>query len=120
MVLGGALVLPALAVVVAIRGGVAVGRVVVAGAVFVALELGSLLLLFISALTCDENCEDPAEVWSDDPDAWQWDAIAVCAWVSLAAGAVSLFSLAYGRRRLAAYAFAVVVAAQAVAWGFAL
>jgi hypothetical protein len=29
-----------------------------------------------SALTCDEGCDDRSHLWRDNPDAWQWSALA--------------------------------------------
>ena len=31
----------------------------------------ALLGIVLAALRCDESCEDPPEVWRDDPSAWQ-------------------------------------------------
>jgi hypothetical protein len=27
-------------------------------------------------LTCDEGCDDRSRLWRDNPDAWQWSALA--------------------------------------------
>lgn len=59
-----------------------------------------LLGIVLAALTCDESCEDPPEVWQDDPGAWQWDALAILGLVAVAASLVFLVGIALKRRTL--------------------
>jgi hypothetical protein len=114
-------VLPAVAVTIAaVRRDTYIVPVFAAGLGFFVVEAVSLLLVVVAALSCDDGCEDPPEVWRDDPDAWQWDAIAIAGVVSLAAGAVALFALAFRRRRLAAWALVPLLAGQLVGWALAL
>ncbi len=72
-----------------------------------------VLGIVLAALRCDESCEDPPEVWRDDPSAWQWDALAAFGLAAAAASIVFLVAVALGRRYLGW--IALVVTSLAVA-----
>ena len=94
--------------------------IVAAGAAFFGLELICGLFLISAGLQCDEGCEDPPEVWQDDPHAWQWTAIGIAGVVCFVAGAVALFALAVRRRRLAAWSLVPLAVGQVFAWSLLL
>jgi len=59
-----------------------------------------LLAIVLAALRCDESCEDPPEVWRDDPSSWQWDALAAFRLAAVVASVVFLVAVAVRRRYL--------------------
>jgi archaellum biogenesis protein FlaJ (TadC family) len=75
-----------------------VWSIVLAVAVVALALVYGLLGIVLAALTCDESCEDPPEVWRDDPSAWQWDALAAFGLAAVAASIVFLVAIALRRR----------------------
>ena len=67
--------------------------------VAISCAFGVIGLLF-TGLRCWESCEDPPEIWSDDPDSWQWDALGALGLATTAASIVFLVGVALGRRTL--------------------
>jgi hypothetical protein len=77
-----------------------IGSILLAvGVVALAVAYG-LLAIVLAALRCDESCEDPPDVWRDDPSAWQWDALAAFGLAAVAASIVFLVAVALARRHL--------------------
>ena len=79
-----------------------------AGAILLALAVvaiscafGVIGLLF-TGFRCWESCEDPPEVWSDDPDSWQWDALGALGLATIAS-AIVLLVLVILKRRTASW-----------------
>lgn len=93
------------------------GSIVLALAVVgISCAFGVIGLLF-TGFRCWESCEDPPEVWSDDPDSWQWDALGALGLATTAASIVFLVGIALGRRALS---LAALGATALLALAFAL
>jgi hypothetical protein len=69
--------------------------------VAVGFAFGLLGILF-TGFRCWESCEDPPEVWSDDPDSWQWDALGALG-LATTASAIVLLVLVILKRRTASW-----------------
>ena len=67
--------------------------------VAISCAFGVIGLLF-TGFRCWESCEDPPEIWSDDPDSWQWDALGALGLATTAASIVFLIGVALGRRTM--------------------
>jgi hypothetical protein len=67
-------------------------------------------LLWGLGLKCDESCGDSSG-WQDNPDAWQWYALAVAGVVIFAIGVAFVFLVWRGRASWAALAYTVGVVA---------
>ncbi len=71
-----------------------------AGAIGIASAFAALLGSFWGfALTCDDSCGTPPP-WRDDPDAWQWGALAAVALAAFAVALVFVVAIALRRRLL--------------------
>lgn len=93
------------------------GSIVLALAVLgISCAFGVIGLLF-TGFRCWDSCEDPPEVWSDDPDSWQWDALGALGLATTAASIVFLVGIAFGRRALS---WAALGATALLALAFAL
>jgi hypothetical protein len=70
----------------------------------------------IGAFACDESCGGPH--WSDNSEAWQWDAIQTLALCVMALITFFLIATLVGRIGIAAFFYAVQVAAAGTILGF--
>jgi hypothetical protein len=77
-----------------------VWSVILAVAVVALAVVYGLLGIVLAALRCDESCEDPPDVWRDDPSSWQWDALAAFGLAGIAASIVFLVAVTLRRRYL--------------------
>jgi hypothetical protein len=77
-------------------------------------SFGVIGLLF-TGFRCWESCEDPPEVWSDDPDSWQWDALGALGLATIAS-AIVLLVLVILKRRTASWIALGTTALLAVAF----
>jgi hypothetical protein len=59
------------------RSGLEIAGRAIGGLLAVAVGAAQGFLWWLaSALTCDEGCDDRSHLWRDNPDAWQWSALA--------------------------------------------
>jgi hypothetical protein len=57
--------------------------------------IGALIgALWGFGLKCDDSCATPPTSWRDDPDAWQWNALAIVALVAVCVAVLFLAALA--------------------------
>jgi hypothetical protein len=69
-------------------------------------------LLFGLGLKCDDSCDAQSTAWRDNPDAWQWNALAVAGVAIFAIGIAFVVLVWLGRTWWAAAAYAAGLVAS--------
>jgi hypothetical protein len=72
---------------------------------------------FIGAMACDESCSENAG-WSQNADAWQWEAVQLLALGLLAVLSLFFVAVLAGRVGLASFFFVVQAVATVTVFGF--
>ena len=87
--------------------------------VVVIAAINALALVLIGDAKCDESCAPIGQTdasWRDRADAWQWDAISWCGFLSCVGAALTIGALRSKRRSLSLALGAVTVVLVATGW----
>jgi hypothetical protein len=85
----------------------------------VGIAIGALQGLFwwlVSALRCDEGCDEYSSSWHQNPDAWQWSALGLLGAGCFALCVAFAISLATPRPRVSAALLAAAALVGTVPW----